>query len=87
MFDYSGYREVKRDNEGSGTCDRFSELHLRLKLILFKQPLRFLATFGKSNCINSWQDLRNCHKQWRGYTAPRAKQLGDKHGKFKRFSC
>ncbi|WP_138504388.1 hypothetical protein [Nostoc sp. PA-18-2419] len=39
MFDYSGYREVERDNQGSGTCDRFSELHLRLKLILFKRPL------------------------------------------------
>ncbi|WP_138497725.1 hypothetical protein [Nostoc sp. PA-18-2419] len=39
MFDYSGYREVERDNQGFGTCDRFSELHLRLKLILFKRPL------------------------------------------------
>ncbi|QFS49567.1 hypothetical protein GXM_07061 [Nostoc sphaeroides CCNUC1] len=41
MFDYSGYREVERDNEGSGTCVRFSELHLRLKLTLFKQPLSY----------------------------------------------
>ncbi|WP_157816369.1 hypothetical protein [Nostoc flagelliforme] len=40
MFDYSGYREVERDNEGYKTCDRFSELHLRLNLTLFKQPLR-----------------------------------------------
>ncbi|MEH1825334.1 hypothetical protein [Nostoc sp.] len=40
MFDYSSYREVERENEGCGTCDRFSELHLRLKLTLFKQPLR-----------------------------------------------
>ncbi|WP_410477553.1 RNA 2'-phosphotransferase [Nostoc sphaeroides] len=39
MFDYSGYREVERDNEGYGNCDRFSELHLRLKLTLFKHPL------------------------------------------------
>jgi len=31
------------------------------------------------------QDLRNCHKQWRGYTAPRAKQLGDKHGNIRTF--
>ncbi|MEH2242616.1 hypothetical protein [Nostoc sp.] len=28
MFDYSGYREVERDNESYGTCDRFSKLHL-----------------------------------------------------------
>ncbi len=40
MFDYSGYREVKRDNESYGTCDHFSKLHLRLKLTLFKQPLK-----------------------------------------------
>ncbi len=26
------------------------------------------------------QDLRNCHKRWRGYAAPRAQQLEDKHG-------
>ncbi|MBN3944687.1 hypothetical protein [Nostoc sp. NMS9] len=39
MFDYSSYREVERDNRGSGTCVRFCELHLRLKLTLFKQPL------------------------------------------------
>ena len=39
MFDYSGYREVERDNQGYETCDRFSELHLRLNLTLFKQPL------------------------------------------------
>ncbi len=32
------------------------------------------------------QDLRNCHKQWRGYTAPRAKQLlHDKHGNSRTF--
>ncbi|MCW5314628.1 hypothetical protein GTQ43_12635 [Nostoc sp. KVJ3] len=40
MFDYSSYREIERENEGCGTCDRISELHLRLKLTLFKQPLR-----------------------------------------------
>jgi hypothetical protein len=33
------------------------------------------------------QDLRNCHKQWRGVAAPRAKQLHDKHGNIGRFSC
>ncbi|MEH2364414.1 hypothetical protein [Nostoc sp.] len=31
------------------------------------------------------QDLRNCHKQWRGYTAPRAKELHDKHGNSRTF--
>ncbi|QFS44134.1 hypothetical protein GXM_01607 [Nostoc sphaeroides CCNUC1] len=47
MFDYSGYREVERDNEGYGNCDRFSELHLRLKLTLFKHPLRVECCCGE----------------------------------------
>ncbi len=34
---------------------------------------------------NDGQDLRNCHKQWRGVTAPRAKQLHDKHGNSRTF--
>ncbi|MBW4617362.1 MAG: hypothetical protein KME21_29925 [Desmonostoc vinosum HA7617-LM4] len=35
------------------------------------------AEYGKHN---GYQDLRKCHKQWRGVTAPRTKELGDKHG-------
>jgi hypothetical protein len=31
------------------------------------------------------QDLRNCHKQWRGVAAPRAKQLRDKHRNSRTF--
>ncbi|MBD2249000.1 saccharopine dehydrogenase NADP-binding domain-containing protein [Nostoc sp. FACHB-888] len=31
------------------------------------------------------QDLRNCHKQWRGVAAPCAKQLGNKHGNIRTF--
>jgi hypothetical protein len=40
-----------------------------------------------SALIQFWQDqdLRNCHKQWRDYTAPRAKQLHDKHGNSRTF--
>jgi hypothetical protein len=52
MFDYSGYREVERDNKGYGTCDRFSELHFRLKLTLFKQPLRIKSLFSAIVCVS-----------------------------------
>ncbi len=41
------------------------------------------TTVGSTIQLN--QDLRNCHKQWRGYTAPRAKQLHDKHGNSRTF--
>ncbi|WP_256874510.1 alkaline phosphatase PhoX [Nostoc sp. C057] len=34
---------------------------------------------------SSGQDLRNCHKQWRGVAAPCAKQLGNKHGNIRTF--
>ncbi|MBD2247318.1 XdhC family protein [Nostoc sp. FACHB-888] len=34
---------------------------------------------------NGVQDLRNCHKQWRGVAAPCAKQLGNKHGNIRTF--
>ncbi|MEH2238379.1 hypothetical protein [Nostoc sp.] len=32
-----------------------------------------------------YQDLRNCHKQWRGVAVPRAKQLGNKDGNIRAF--
>jgi hypothetical protein len=33
-----------RENKGFGVCDRTTELHLRLKLTLFKHPLSLLLS-------------------------------------------
>ncbi|WP_373530219.1 hypothetical protein [Nostoc sp.] len=41
--------------------------------------------FTEMENYQKFQDLRNCHKQWRGVDAPRAKQLGDKHGNIQTF--